>query len=116
MKKILMIMIFGMSIFFLNFISACNTDNAFFSGATTCTYPSIDNWAINCADNCNLTSEIPIVNKGNVTLTGSGTFNVQSGGIICFSDTGQYVNVNSGCSINIESGGSINKVGTCIPP
>jgi hypothetical protein len=91
-------------------------DEIITTGATTCTYPSIDNWAINCADNCNLTSEISIVNKGNVTLTGSGTFNVQSGGIICFSDTGQYVNVNSGCSINIESGGSINKVGTCIPP
>ena len=42
----------------------------------TCTYSS-GNWAVNCADNCNITSNVAL-GGNNISITGTGTFTTEA--------------------------------------
>jgi len=41
--------------------------------STTCTYEGSGNWAVNCADNCSISSNVDL-GSNNITFTGAGQF------------------------------------------
>lgn len=62
--------------------------------ADTCTYTS-GNWAVNCADNCTITTNYNLNNK-NLTFTGLGKFVIKAN-----ITTIDMINISKGCMVNI---------------
>lgn len=87
---------------------------AVYTNATggNCTYTS-GNWAINCADNCVISSNSTLNSNSNVSLTGTGNLNISSGVGFCFNSTGQYITIASGCTVYIASGGFLSQGTNC---
>lgn len=75
---------------YLQIVNVCVTD--------TCTYSS-GNWNLNCADNCQITSNVNVGNN-NIYFTNAGNFyikaNISRYGLIDISDNCNLVFYNSG--------------------
>lgn len=42
----------------------------------TCTYSGSGNWVVDCSDDCEISSEVDLLGN-NLSITGTGTFNIQ---------------------------------------
>lgn len=73
-------------------------------GGDSCTYGGSGNWAVDCSENCTISTSNNAL--GNLTFSGNGTIaiNQQQN----FSVGGQYVVVNSQCTLNIYGDGGFN--------
>lgn len=73
----------------------------------TCTYSS-GNWAVDCADNCSITSDVNL-GGNNITITGAGTFTT-SANITNFGSGSRVTGINSSsiCTIRCLNGGCLN--------
>ncbi len=85
-------------------VSTNTTSSTFTILTDSCTPPASGQWDLNCADNCNFTSDINI--PGNVNISGNGHVYINSNWI--FTGSGQEVWVYPGCEINIYPGGGFN--------
>lgn len=72
------------------------------TSADTCTYTS-GNWDVDCDDNCSISSNVNL-GGNNLTLTGTGIFNIQAN----ITNFNKIFKAN-GCQINIFSSGSFQK-------
>jgi hypothetical protein len=76
------------------------------SGADTCTYSGTGDWAINCADNCVISSPVTAGANSNLTIRGTGTFTTTA------NITGFKSGLSAGdgglCTITCKGGGCFN--------
>lgn len=72
-----------------------------YGGADSCSYTS-GNWDIDCADDCEITSNVVIDSGANVTITGNGTFTVNGVNITGWTDfiSGSVGGICTGLQIN----------------
>lgn len=68
---------------------------------TTCTYSGTGNWALSCTDNCILNTNTSI--NGNITMTGTGTINLNA--FWKFLTPHNRIYINTGCKLYINTGG-----------
>jgi hypothetical protein len=69
--------------------------------ADTCTYTS-GNWAVDCDDNCSITSNVTLDANANITFSNAGNFIIKAN-----ITNWNLINISSGCLINITSGSSL---------
>ena len=73
--------------------------------ADTCTYPGSGDWVVNCADNCDITSDVDVLGN-DILITGTGTFNVSNADIINYNRLFvQGTDSNNICKVRTVGGG-----------